>query len=374
MKIGMKIGIPKERKTLENRVALTPAGAAELIRRKHKVVIEKNAGAGAHFSDSEYKAVGCTIAETLEQVWGEAELLVKVKEPHEDEYQYFREGLAIFDYLHLAGLPEVAKELSKKKVTGFAYELVTLDNRRFPLLEPMSEIAGKLSILNGGNHLLTHNGGRGILLGGAVGVLPAHVIVIGAGIAGRAACQAAIGLGARVTLLDISQPQLDFAKNIFQDRIATAYSNNQMLEDLAPSADLVIGAVLVPGAKAPRVVNQDIKNKLPKGSVIVDISIDQGGCVENIKTTSLKEPTYLENGVIHYAVPNMPAQVARTSTLALTSATLPYIINLADNGIDAAVDLDRKNSSDQMIALRNSCCSYRGEIVNEIVRESLKEL
>lgn len=370
----MIIGIPKERKTLENRVALTPSGAKELVKRNHKVLLESGAGLGAHFSDNEYFSAGCEIINSLEEVWKRSELLVKVKEPHEEEYKFFREGLVVFDYLHLAGLPEVAKQLVAKKVTGIAYELVSYDGRLFPLLEPMSEVAGKLSVINGANHLLSHHGGRGLLLGGVVGVLPANVLIIGAGIAGRAACQAALGLGANVTLLDINQKQLEIAKNIYGNSLSTCISNEETLKDLAKNTDLLIGAVLVPGDKAPRVISQEIKSLMPKGSVIVDISIDQGGCVDGIRSTSLKEPTYVENNVIHYAVPNMPAQVARTSTLALTSATLPYIIELAEMGsCENIVKQIKTNNPNKPkhAALSQALCTHDGGIVNEVIRRSV---
>lgn len=358
----MIIGVPKERKTLENRVALTPEGALELTKRKHTVLIEKDAGLGSFFDNSEYEKAGCKLVNSLAEVWEKADILLKVKEPHESEYEFFREGLIVFDYLHLAGLPEVAKELVEKKVTGIAYELISTDMKSFPLLEPMSEIAGKLSVINATNYLLTHNNGRGILPGGAVGVEPATITIVGAGIAGLAAARTALGLDANVNVLDISTKQLNVVRDIFNNKARSVYSNEAKLIELASRSDVVISAVLIPGDKAPKVITENVIKAMPKNSVIVDISIDQGGSVAGIKPTSLKEPVYMEQDVLHYAVPNMPSQVARTATLALTAKTLPYVIKLAELGLEKAMDVTE---------FKNALCTYKGKITNEIIKNSL---
>jgi alanine dehydrogenase len=333
----MIIGVPRERKTLEKRVALTPNGTLELVKGGHKVLIETHAGAGSFFPDSEYEKAGATIVKTLAEVWGAAELLVKVKEPAPEEYPLMRKGITIFDYLHLAGIPGLEAEFKKSGARGIAYEMVQLDDRRLPLLEPMSEIAGRLGVINGANHLLSQHGGRGILLGGSLGVPPAKVLVCGAGIAGKAAALAAVGLGAEVTVLDIDGKKLDAVRGLTHGAAKTLFSSQGQLEALCPEVDLLIAAVLIPGAHAPRIITTSMVKSMHEGSVIVDISIDQGGCVETIKPTTLAAPTYIEHGVIHYGVTNMPAQTPRTSTIALTSATLPYLLKLANLGIDQAV-------------------------------------
>jgi alanine dehydrogenase len=355
----MIIGVPRERKTLEQRVALTPDGARELIHDGHTVLIETNAGQLSFFTDEAYKAAGATIVTTLRELWTTAEMIVKVKEPHPEEYEFFRPGLLLFDYLHLAGLPDVAKELVKSKVTGIAYELVQTDTGRMPLLEPMSEVAGKLSVLNGAYFLLAQNGGRGVLLGGAVGVPAGNVVIAGAGIAGRAATAVAAGMGARVSVLDVNYLQLDRIRSEFQSTVQTEYSTESTLLRCCSQADLVISAVLVPGARAPQVFTEEIIRAMPRGSVFVDISIDQGGSAATSRATSLEEPTYVEHGVIHYAVPNMPAQTARTSTQALTAATLPYIRKIAGQGLRNALKGD--------VALSRALNTFNGNITNPAV-------
>jgi alanine dehydrogenase len=358
----MIIGVPRERKTLEKRVALTPDGAAELVKAGHTVLLEEGAGIGSFFEDSVYHAAGCEIVASLKDLWNRSSLVIKVKEPHEEEYQYFRKDLLLFDYLHLAGLPEVAKHLLESEVTGIAYELVATPDGRLPLLEPMSEVAGKLSVVNGASALLSQNGGRGLLLGGVIGVAPAHVSIIGAGIAGRAACEVALGLGATVSVFDIDMLKLDRIKTQFQGRAITIFSTQQSIERACIEADLVIGAVLIPGAAAPKLITRSTVEKMKPGAVIVDISVDQGGCCETIRPTSLEHPVYTEHGVIHYGVPNMPAQTPRTSTLALTAATLPYIKRLAAYGTDFL----KKD-----ITLKNAVSTYRGQITNQAIAESL---
>jgi alanine dehydrogenase len=359
----MIIGVPRERKTLEQRVALTPDGAHDLVALGHKVLIEKDAGKLSHYPDNLYQEAGAEIVPDLKSVWTKADMVVKVKEPHEEEYQYFREGLVVFDYLHLAGLSEVSEALNRSKVTGIAYELVQLENGRLPLLEPMSEVAGKLSVLNGSYFLLAQNGGRGVLLGGTVGVTPANVVIVGAGIAGRAACTVALGMGAKVTVLDVNYTALDKIRAEFHGQAATVFSTTSSLARACAEADLVISAVLVPGAAAPKLFTKKIIQGMPKGSVFVDISIDQGGSAESSRTTSLKEPVYEEFGVIHYAVPNMPAQTARTSTQALTSATLPYVKKLANLGADQAL----KTCTE----LGKALCTYNGFVTNKAVHDAI---
>lgn len=364
----MLIGVPRERKTLEKRVALTPDGAQELIKDGHTVLIEQGAGEGSFFHDYAYGDAGCEVVKSLEEVWSRAELLIKVKEPDPSEYRYFREGLILFDYLHLASMPEVTKELLKGKVTAIAYELVQTEDRRLPLLEPMSEIAGKLSVINGASCLLSQNGGRGILLGGAIGVDAAQVVVIGAGIAGRAATEVALGMGANVTVLDVSQPALEKVKVQFNSRARGIYSTRSSLARAIQQADLLIGAVLIPGAAAPRLVTKSMISSMKKGSVFIDISIDQGGCSETIHPTSLDKPTYEIDGVIHYGVCNMPAQTPRTSTMALTAATLPYIKKIARVGLSDSL----RESTGEYNELRRALNTHKGHLTNKAVSEAVK--
>jgi alanine dehydrogenase len=359
----MRIGVPRERKTLEQRVALTPDGAHELIKRGHLVTIERGAGVGSSFQDADYTAVGCRIGADLQQVWGESELVVKVKEPDPSEYQYFRSDLILFDFLHLASLPEVAKALLASGITALAYETLTTKDGRLPLLEPMSEVAGKLAVLNGSYFLLSQNGGRGVLLGGAVGVPPARVVVLGAGIAGRAACATAIGMGAQVTVLDINHQKLEGLASRFGPAVRTVHSTRGALERECAGADLLIGAVLVPGAATPRILDRALIRSLGPKAVFVDISIDQGGCSETSRPTTLESPVYEVDGVIHYGVCNMPAQTPRTSTFALTAATLPHIIALAERGLEGAL----KSSSE----LRTALTCHRGSITNAPTAEAL---
>ena len=359
----MIIGVPKERKTFEKRIALTPDGAKELRKRGHEVLVETGAGLGAHFEDERYREVGCKLVSSLKEVWTNAEMIVTVKEPHESEYEFFRPGLILFDYLHLAGLPEVTKVLLQGKVTGIAYELVQTETGRLPLLEPMSEVAGKLSVLNGSYFLLSQNGGRGTLLGGTVGVPARIVVIVGAGVSGKAACEIALGMGARVTVLDIDYQKLERIKYDFGNRARTIFSTPVALEREVARADLLIGAVLIPGAAAPKIITRSMIRSMKRGSVFVDISIDQGGCAETIHTTSLENPIYVEEGVTHYGVPNMPAQTARTSTLALTVATLPYILQLADKGAKKAL-LESK-------PLHNALNTHQGLLTNAKVSEAV---
>lgn len=361
----MIIGVPRERKNLERRVAITPEGGRELVRRGHKVLIEKDAGTGSGFADSSYLHSGCTIVPQLSDVWSQADLVVKVKEPHESEFPLLRKETAVFTYLHLASLPDTAAALQEKKVTSIGYELVTLAGRRLPLLEPMSEIAGKLSIVNGGYHLLTQNGGSGVLLGGSIGVASGYVVVIGAGTAGMAACSTAAGMGAQVTVLDISHEKLEKVHWHFGAAVRGLYSTPSVVEQECARADLLVGAVLIPGAATPRILTRNTIGLMKPGSVFVDISIDQGGCSETSKPTLLEKPTYVDSGVVHYGVCNMPSQTARTSTLALTSVTLPYIVRLADSGI--------LNALRTVPELRGALNTFDGVLTNEAVGSALKK-
>ncbi|MFN4894993.1 MAG: alanine dehydrogenase [Pseudomonadota bacterium] len=359
----MRIGIPKERKTLEKRVAVTPEGGRQLVARGHQVMIETGAGLGSSFSDEDYRQAGCQIVQSLADVWTQAELLVKVKEPDVSEFQFFRQDLVLFDYLHLASLPEVAAALLDKKVTAFAYETLKTADGRLPLLEPMSEVAGKLSVLNGAYYLLSQNGGRGVLLGGAGSAPAAHVVVIGAGIAGHAACSNAIGMGAQVTVLDINSTKLEALQGEFGRKITPVQSSPEAIKEACRTADLLIGAVLVPGAATPRIITRDMIRSMPRGSVFIDISIDQGGCAETSRPTTLDAPVYEVDGVIHYGVCNMPAQTPRTSTIALASATLPYIIKLADEGATQA---------SRSPEIRHALTCLDGVLTNELTAKALK--
>ena len=359
----MKIGVPRERKTLEKRVAITPDGALELIRKGHTVLVEAGAGEGSLFADQMYKDVGCQIAPTLKDVWTKSELVVKVKEPHESEFEFFRPGLMLFDYLHLASMPEVTKAMLEGGITGIAYELVQTPDRRLPLLEPMSEVAGKLSVQLGAHYLLAQHGGRGVLLGGTVGVPPRQVVIVGAGVAGRAACEIALGMGANVSILDVDATKLERIKIQFGDAPNTIFSTQAMLARECAKADLLVGSVLIPGASAPKIITREMIASMKKGSVFVDISIDQGGCAETIHATSLDKPVYVEEGVIHYGVCNMPAQTPRTSTMALTSATLPYILKLAEHGFP--------NALFSFSELRNALNVHNGKLTNKACAESL---
>ncbi|WCK54031.1 alanine dehydrogenase [Aneurinibacillus sp. Ricciae_BoGa-3] len=328
----MIVGIPKEIKNNENRVAITPAGVAQLVHAGQKVIIETNAGLGSGFSDQEYKAEGAKIVATAKEAWS-ADMIMKVKEPLEEEFQFFREGLVLFTYLHLAPEPELTKALIDKKVIAIAYETVQLDNGALPLLSPMSEVAGRMAVQIGAQFLEKFEGGKGILLGGVPGVEAAKVTVVGGGIVGTNAAKIALGMGARVTLLDINPDRLRYLDEVFGGRVQTLMSNRYNIAKAVKDADLLIGAVLIPGARAPRLVTEDMVKQMEEGSVIVDVAIDQGGSIETIdRITTHSEPTYVKHGVVHYAVANMPGAVARTSTLALTNSTMPYAVQLATKG------------------------------------------
>ena len=331
---AMIIGIPKEIKEQEQRVSLLPSAANLLGRRGHSVLVEKNAGIGSGYSDEDYKAAGAEIVEQAKDVFARAEMIVKVKEPLPAEYSLLREGQILFTYLHLAANKALTEALLQSGVTGIAYETIQVNNR-LPLLEPMSEIAGRMSVVMGANFLAKYNGGSGVLLGGVPGVLPGRVVVVGGGTSGVNAMRMAKGLGADVTILDIDVERLRFL-DLAMDNFHTLYSSEANLNDLMPECDLLIGAVLLPGAKAPKLITRAMLRQMKRGSVFVDISIDQGGCAETSRPTTHLDPVYVEEGVTHYCVANMPAAYARTATQALTNVTYNYIQLLADFGLEGA--------------------------------------
>lgn len=337
----MIIGVPKEIKNNENRVGLTPAGVAAFKNNGHDVWVETNAGAGSGFTDEDYTAAGAKIVASAQEAWS-AEMVVKVKEPLPEEYAYFREGMILYTYLHLAPEPELTRALVERKVIGIAYETIQLDNGSLPLLTPMSEVAGRMSIQIGAQFLEKSKGGKGVLLGGVPGVPPGEVVIVGGGVVGTNAAKMAIGLGASVTLLDISADRLRQLDDMFQGRLKTLMSNSYNLAEAVKKADLLVGAVLIPGARAPRLVTEDMVKTMQPGSVIVDVAIDQGGSIETIdRITTHTNPTYIKHGVLHYAVANMPGAVSRTSTIALNNVTVPYGVQIANKGWKKAA-LDNK--------------------------------
>jgi alanine dehydrogenase len=362
-RIEMKVGVPKEIKILEYRVGMVPAGVRELRNEGHEVVVETNAGVGIGMTDADYEAAGGKVVATAKEVYDSAELIVKVKEPQLDECSMLREGQILFTYLHLAADPAQAEALVKSGSTAIAYETVTANDGSLPLLTPMSEVAGRLSIQAGAISLQKANGGRGVLLGGVPGVAPGKVVVIGGGVAGLNAADMAVGLGAEVTILDRSVPRLREIGNIYGGRIRTQYSTIQAVDTLIPDADLVIGAVLVAGAAAPKLVSAEQVNRMRSGAVLVDISIDQGGCFETSRPTTHAEPTYIVDDVVHYCVTNMPGAVPRTSTFALTNVTLPFVKALANNGWREALSKDAH--------LANGLNVHAGQVNYEAVASEL---
>lgn len=357
-----KVGVPKEIKNNEYRVALTIAGCNALVADKNKVFIETNAGMGSGITDEEYKAAGATIVPDAQAVFGEADLVLKVKEPQPDEVKMLRKDQLLFTYLHLAADPKLAVDLTKTGATCIAYETVQLSNGALPLLTPMSEIAGRLATQIGANYLERPMGGRGVLLGGVPGVEPGDVIIIGGGVVGTNAAKIALGLGARVTLFDLSLERLRYLDDVFQGQVRTVYSIGHYLDNLLPEADLVIGAVLIPGKQAPRVVTRQMISKMKKGAVIVDVSVDQGGCIETIHPTTHSNPIYEVDGVVHYGVANIPGAVPWTSTRALTNATLTYCLKLAKFGYQACLDDP---------ALNKGVNIHEGKIVHAGVQEAV---
>lgn len=353
----MIVGIPKEIKTDEFRVGITPSGVRELIKRGHDVLIEASAGLGSGFEDSDYRDSGAQIVNGADDVYACCNMIMKVKEPIEVEYNRLREGQILFTYLHLAADRRLTEVLCEKKVTAFAYETLKV-GRRLPLLEPMSEIAGKMATLFGAVHLGRYNGGSGRLLGGAVGVETNRVVVLGAGVAGKAAADAAAGLGAEVTMFDINIERLTYLRDVMSPRVSMMYSTHESILDSIKDADLVIGTVLLSGAKAPKLITRDMLSNMKKGSVLVDVSIDQGGCFETSHATTHSHPTFEMDGIVHYCVANMPGMYPRTSTIALTNATLPYALTIASTPLDGLL-------KDELY--KGALNVYNGNVTNEAV-------
>lgn len=333
----MKIGLPQEIKDQEFRVGLTPASVQALCTRGHEVFVEAGAGTGSGFPDQDYEIAGATLVPDPKTAWAQ-DMVVKVKEPQPSEYGYFRADLLLFTYLHLAAERPLTAALMQSGITAIAYETVMTADGRLPLLTPMSIIAGRLSVQFGARYLEKQQGGRGVLLGGVPGVPPGRVTILGGGVVGTEAARIAVGMGAQVQILDINVDRLAYLETLFGSRVELLYSTAAQVERVVPSADLLIGAVLVPGRKAPTLVNQDLVSKMRPGSVIIDVAVDQGGCIETLRPTSHSQPTYVEEGVLHFGVPNMPGAAPWTATQALNNSTLPYVLKLANRGIEALKD------------------------------------
>ncbi len=336
----MIVGVPKEVKDRENRVGMTPAGVAEIVARGATVLVERGAGSGSGFADAEYEGAGAAIVPDAADVWGRAEMVIKVKEPTHDEYGFLRSGLVLFTYLHLAANEPLTRALLESRTTGIAYETVQLDSNFLPLLNPMSEVAGRMSIQVGAHYLEKTYNGRGMLLGGVPGVAPAKVAIVGGGTVGTNAAQMALGMGAHVTVLEKSIERMRYLSEVFTGHLTTLYSTAHAVAESVADADVVIGAVLIPGARAPRLVTETMVRSMRPGSVVIDVAIDQGGCIETARPTSHSDPVYDVGGVTHYCVTNMPGAVPRTSTQALTNATIPYVISLVTQGMERAVGRD----------------------------------
>lgn len=359
----MIIGVPKEIKTREYRVGMTPAGVRSLVARGHKVLVEKSAGEGSGIRDEEYVRSGAQIVPTAGDAWG-AEMVVKVKEPLAAEYGFFRDGLVLYTFLHLAAEPELTKRLVSSKVAAVAYETIELADGSLPLLRPMSEVAGRMAVQVGATCLEKERGGKGVLLGGVPGTRRGRVVILGGGVVGRNAATIAIGMGAQVTVLDVRAETMAYLEDVFGGAIETLYSNPTNIEEACKRADLVVGAVLVTGAVAPKLVTEELVGKMEKGSVIVDVAVDQGGCIETCRPTNHDQPTYEVHGVVHYCVPNMPGAVAQTSTWALTNTTMSYALKIADQGVAGAVKKDP--------ALARGVNAYKGQITCEPVAQAHK--
>lgn len=359
----MLIGIPKEIKSNEHRIGLTPSGVRELVSQGHQVLVERDGAKTIGFENSHFEQAGAEIVDTAAEIFQRAEMIIKVKEPQPEECKMLRPGQTLFTYLHLAPDPEQTRLLVESGATCIAYETVTSENRGLPLLAPMSEVAGRMAVQAGAYNLEITQGGDGILLGGVPGVEPAKVLVIGGGVVGINAARMAMGLGADVTLLDRSIDRLRELEAQFGGQMKTVYSTTDAIEHYALEADLVIGAVLIPGAAAPRLISRDLVKRMKKGAVMVDVAIDQGGCFETSRPTTHQEPTYIVDDVVHYCVANMPGGVARTSTMALTNATLPYALQLAGKGVKQALKGD--------LHLRNGLNVHRGMVTHEAVSSAL---
>lgn len=359
----MLIGVPKEIKISENRVGMTEAGARQLTKEGHSIIVEKDAGIGSGITNEQYEKAGAKIIDTKKEVYAKADMIMKVKEPLPDEYDLMKENQIIYTYLHLAAEPKLTKILCEKKVKAIAYETIQLDNGALPLLTPMSEVAGRMATQIGAFYLQKDHAGKGILLGGVTGVKPGKVTIIGGGVVGTNAAKMAVGLGAAVTILDVNTARLEYLDDIFQGSCMTLFSNAKNIEDSVRESDLVIGGVLITGQKAPTLVSKEMITSMAKGSVVVDVAVDQGGCIETCRPTSHQQPTYEVDGVIHYCVPNMPGVVPRTSTYALTNVTLRYASMLAAMGVEDAVAKDKN--------LLKGLNVYGGHVVYEPVARDL---
>jgi alanine dehydrogenase len=357
----MIVGVPKEIKDNEYRVAMTPGGVRQLSEVGHQVWVETGAGEDSGFPDAQYMASGAKVAPTAAEAW-DAQLVIKVKEPQPSEYEFMRPDLVLFTYLHLAAEGRLTREMMDRGLTGIAYETVELPNGQLPLLTPMSEVAGRMAIQVGAHYLEKMNGGRGKLLGGVPGVRAADVIVIGAGVVGTNAAQVALGMGAHVVLIDINLDRLRYLSEVLPGRLTTLSANPLSIAEAVRRADLLVGAVLIKGAKAPKLVTRDMINTMNPGSVVVDVAVDQGGCIETTHPTTHSNPTFLVDGVVHYCVANMPGAVPRTSTYALSNATLPYVCKLADMGAEGAIQADP--------VLAKGVNTYRGKITYPAVAEA----
>jgi alanine dehydrogenase len=358
----MIVGVPKEVKDHEARVGLLPSGARALIEAGHRVLVQTSAGVGSSLPDEEYRAAGAEILPDAASVWSRSDLVVKVKEPQASEYPLLRPGLILFTYLHLAPLPELTGKLLDAKVNAVAYETIREGDHSLPLLTPMSEVAGRMAVQVGAQYLEAPLGGRGILLGGVPGVAPANVLILGGGVVGHQAAKVAVGLGAHVTIIDRNLDRLRELDDIYSSQIVTLASNTYTIAESVRQSDLVIGAVLIPGASAPRLIRREMIATMRKGSVMVDVAIDQGGCFETSRPTTHTDPVYVVDGVIHYCVSNMPAAVPHTSTFALNNATFPYLLELANRGLEKACAHNR--------ALCQGLNTYKGHVVYPAVAES----
>ncbi|WP_028610467.1 alanine dehydrogenase [Paenibacillus harenae] len=359
----MIVGVPKEIKQSEYRVALTPAGVTMLAAAGHRILVETGAGIGSGFEDNDYIREGAEILGTAAEVWSQADMIMKVKEPLTEEFVYFREGMLLFTYLHLAAAPDLTRALVDTGVTAIAYETIQLANGSLPLLTPMSEVAGRMSVQVGAQFLETFNGGRGVLLGGVPGVPPAEVIIIGGGVVGTNAAKIALGMGADVVILERSADRMRYLDDVFGGRIRTLMSSPYHIAEAAARADLLIGAVLIPGARAPHLVTEPMVQAMKKGSVIVDVAVDQGGSIATVDhPTTHKDPIYVKHGVVHYAVANIPGAVPRTSTFALTNVTISYALELANRGMDAV----RRS-----VPLQKGVNTHQGKVTYEPVAEAV---
>ncbi|SRR5579875_56777 len=359
----MIIGIPKEIKSDENRVAITPSGVSILCDHGHTVLIESGAGEGSGIEDDAYRKSGALVLRSAAEVWRRADLILKVKEPRPAEYKFLRPGLILFTFLHLAAEKTLARELLRKKVCAIGYETIQLDDCSLPLLAPMSEVAGRMAVLAGGWCLQTRAGGCGVLLSGAAGVKPAKVLILGAGIAGTAACQVAVGMGADVTVVDRDPSRLRHIHDLMGGHVITLMSSRAAIEEELRHTHLVIGAVLIPGARAPRLITERSLRLMPRGAALVDLSIDQGGIAESSRPTTHTRPTYVHAGIVHYCVANVPAAVPHTATYALTNATLPYVVEIADHGV---LEAGARNS-----AIRRGLNTFEGRVTHPAVAEAL---